>query len=54
MLAWNSGLKGVGPGQKKTLSRRIFDASSIFVDNWFGLRSLGGKAKQARPEEGGG
>ncbi len=53
-LAWSSGLKGVMPGQKKTLPRKLFDASSIFVDNWFGLRFLGGKAKQARPDEGGG
>ncbi len=53
-LAWSSGLKGVMPGQKKTLPRKLFDASNIFVDNWFGLRFLGGKAKQARPDDGGG
>jgi len=44
MLAWNSGL-GVKPGRKKTLGRRLFDAGNIFVDSWFGLRFLGGKAR---------
>lgn len=45
MLAWNSGLTEFVPGQKNTLPRKLFDMSNIFVDSWFGLRLLGGKAK---------
>ncbi len=54
ILAWNSGIEGVVPGQKKTLPRKLFNVGNTIVDSWFGLHFLGGKPKQAGPDEGGG
>lgn len=45
MLAWNSGLTEVVPGEKNTVGRKLFDVGNNIVDSWFGLRSLGVKAK---------
>lgn len=45
MLAWNSGLTEVVPGEKNTVGRKLFDVGNNIVDSWFGLRFLGVKAK---------
>ncbi len=45
MLAWNSGLTEIVPGEKNTVGRKLFDMSNNIVDSWFGLRFLGVKAK---------
>ncbi len=45
MLAWNSGLTEVVPGEKNTLPRKLFDVGNKIVDSWFGLRFLRAKAK---------
>ena len=45
MLAWNSGLTEVTPGERNTLGRKLFDVGNNIVDSWFGLGFLGAKAK---------
>ncbi len=45
MLAWNSGLTEVVPGEKKTVGRKLFNVGNNIVDSWFGLRFLGIKAE---------
>ncbi|RKY09738.1 MAG: hypothetical protein DRP66_01400 [Planctomycetota bacterium] len=45
MLAWNSGLTEIRPGEKNKVGRRLFDVGNKIVDSWFGLRFLGVKAK---------
>ncbi len=45
MLAWNSGLTEIVPGEKNKVGRKLFDVGNKIVDSWFGLRFLGVKAK---------
>ncbi|MCD6393857.1 MAG: outer membrane protein assembly factor BamD [Planctomycetes bacterium] len=45
MLAWNSGLTEIKPGEKNKVGRRLFDAGNTIVDSWFGLRFLGVKSR---------
>ncbi len=45
MLAWNSGLTEVVPGEKNTVGRKLFNVGNKIVDSWFGLRFLGAKAE---------
>lgn len=45
MLAWDSGLTEVKPGEKNKVGRKLFDAGNKVVDSWFGLSFLGAKPK---------